>query len=363
MKKFKRFELVLISLLLLIFVASCDKDSNVIKGKYVKGAFVSNEGAYGAGNGSVSFYSFEGDTVSNNIFSNTNSRPLGDVVQSVCVYKNYAYIVVNASNKVEVVTYNDFVESGVILDLSQPRYFAGVNSDKAYITQWGDNGVVKVVDLNTLDVTKSISVGSGPENILIEGDYAYVANSGGFGRDTVVSVIDINTDEVVKNINVGDNPADIVIDKDENIWVLCRGYIQYAADWSIASETSGKLVKINADNNTVEETIDLGQTDHPASLEINKDGDVLYFGGGYAYPGVFTYNIINKTISDQAFIRKSLYGFSVNPDNGNIFALEAPSFTANGMLYRYNSDGEVLGNYEVGVGPNGAGFKRSKEDL
>ncbi len=366
MKKLIFFKLGLISVALLIFVTSCDNDDDddVLKGKYVKGVFISNEGTFGVGNGSVSFYSTEGDTVSNNIFSNINSRPLGDVVQSVSVYKDYAYIVVNASNKIEVVTYNDFVESGVILDLSQPRYFAGINSNKAYITQWGEDGAVKVVDLNTLYVTKSINVGSGPENIMIEGSYAYVANSGGFGRDTVVSVIDINTDKVVKSINVGDNPADLVVDNDGSIWVLCRGYIKYAADWSIASQTSGKLVKINTNDNTVEETIDLGETNHPASLEINKDGNILYFGGGYGYLGIFTYNILNKSLSDQAFIKKSLYGFSVNPDNGNIFALEAATnFTGNGVLYRYNSDGEILGNYEVGVGPNGAGFKQKREDF
>jgi YVTN family beta-propeller protein len=362
MKKLQVFKFCLISLVLLTVAISCDKDDDAINGKYEKGVFISNEGTFGAGNGSVSFYSTSGDTVSNNIFYNENNRPLGDVVQSVSVYNNNAYMVVNASNKVEVVTYNDFVETGVISDLTLPRYFAGVSSDKGYITQWGDEGLVKVVDLNTLDVIKSINVGSGPENILVEGSYAYVANSGGFGRDTVVSVIDINTDEVEKNINVGDNPADLVVDNEGNIWVLCRGYIQYASDYTIASQTSGKLVKIDTRNNTLEETIDLGESNHPASLEINKNGDLLYFGGGYGYPGVFTYNILNNTLSDQAFILKSLYGFSVNPNNGNIFALETPSFTDNGILYRYNSDGEVIANYEVGIGPNGAGFKRSREN-
>ncbi|MEA3316518.1 MAG: hypothetical protein U9R54_01010 [Bacteroidota bacterium] len=137
MRKINLVRIGLLSLAIIFFASSCDNDDNVIKGEFVNGVFISNEGNFGAGNGSISFYSVKGDSVSNNIFSKLNNRPLGDVVQSVKVFDNNAYIVVNASNKVEVVKYNDFVENGVITELSQPRYFAGISSDKAYVTQWG----------------------------------------------------------------------------------------------------------------------------------------------------------------------------------------------------------------------------------
>lgn len=340
-----------------IFFSSCNDDDDKITGAYIDGAFITNEGGFGAGNGSVSYYSYDDDTLINNVFSTVNARVLGDVVQSITINNNVAYIVVNASNKIEVAQANSFKEKGVITDVTNPRYFIALDDEKGYVSQWGDNGAIKVIDLEGLAVTKTITVGTGAEKMIIYNNMLYVANSGGYANNNTVSVIDTKTDEVVKTITLdGDSPRDFVLDANNDIWVLCAGY----TDWysTPITQTPSKLVKINPTTNEVAETITLGETFHPTCLEVSKNGNNIFYGGGYGVQGIFKISIDDNIAPSTALIDKSFYGFNINPETGVIFAMEAPSFSSNGTLYRYESNGTLLGTYEAGIGPNGANFKK-----
>ena len=185
----------------------------------------------------------------------------------------------------------------------------------------------------------------------------YVANSGGYANNNTVSVIDTKTDEVVKTITLdGDSPRDFVLDANNDIWVLCAGY----TDWysTPITQTPSKLVKINPTTNEVAETITLGETFHPTCLEVSKNGNNIFYGGGYGVQGIFKISIDDNIAPSTALIDKSFYGFNINPETGVIFAMEAPSISSNGTLYRYESNGTLLGTYEAGIGPNGANFKK-----
>jgi YVTN family beta-propeller protein len=340
-----------------IFFSSCDNDDDKITGLFVDGAFITNEGGFGAGNGSVSYYSYDNDTLINSVFNTVNNRVLGDVVQSITINDNVAYIVINASNKVEVTKANSFIEKGVITDVANPRYFVALDDNKGYVSQWGDNGAIKVIDLEALAVTKTITVGAGAEKMIIYNDMLYVANSGGYANNNTVSVIDTKTDEVIKTLTLdGDSPRDFVLDANNNIWVLCAGYTDWYA--TPITETPSKLVKINPTTNAIAETITISSTLHPTCLEVSENGNNIFYGGGYGVQGIFKMSIDDNTVPSSALIDKSFYGFNINPETGVIFAMEAPSFTANGTLYRYETNGTKLGEYEAGIGPNGAGFKK-----
>ncbi|MCG8411134.1 MAG: hypothetical protein MI739_07610 [Bacteroidales bacterium] len=355
MKKFKLTQTLLFILSFTVLFCSCDNEDDIIEkilGAYSKGVFITNEGAFGAGNGSISFYNYEQDSVLNNIFEAVNNRVLGDVVQSLTVHNNAAYIVVNASNKIEVASSITFTEKGVVNNVKNPRYFLGITNSKAYVSQWGDNGAIKVINLESLQVTKTISVGKGAEKMLLHNNKVYVANSGGLENNNTVSVINAQTDEVIKTITLeGDVPRDIVIDINNKIWVLCSGYVSYNQDFSIASQTPSKLVRINPTQNTIEETINIGNSYHPTSLEISKDGNYLFYGAGAM--GLYKMNINDNTAPSTPLINKYFYGFDLNKKTGNIFASEA-KFTSSSTLYRYDADGILLGTYKTGIGCNGA---------
>lgn len=359
MKKTNLKQWLFILLSFTVFFTSCDDDDDSISGIYSDGVFISNEGQFGAGNGSISYYSYNTDEVTNNIFKTTNNRSLGDAVQSITIHNNLAYIVVNGSSKIEVASSNDFIEKGVITGLAYPRYFIGVSDTKAYVSEWGSGmGTdIKVIDLSSLTVTKSITVGMGPERMLLHNDKVYVANSGGWGNDNTISVIDPSTDAVVKTITLaGDSPRDFIVDANNNIWVLCAGSVDYYS--TPMTETPSVLVQINPTTNEVAQTITIGESYHPTCLETSKNGNNIFYGAGYGVQGIYKMKITDTTVPSTPLIDKTFYGFNINSETGNIFALEAPSFTANGTLWRYETNGTELGSYIVGIGPNGTNAKK-----
>ena len=341
---------------------SCDKNEPIPKGIYDDGLFITNEGTFGQGNGSVSFYGVAGDSVVNNIFENANNRTLGDVVQSLSIFNEKAYICVNASNKIEIASSSDFTELGVIEELPSVRHFVGSTAEKAYATVWGDGGQVKVLDLTTNIVSKSIDVGNGPEKMAIVSNKLYVVNSGGFTEDNTISVISTGTDELLKTITLNaDNPVDLVDNDEGMLWVLCSGKAIYDANWTVIDHSPAKLIKINTITDEIETSIVLFEDAHPNSLEISPDGFSLYYGAGFGFNGIYKISTGSLIVPANPFILKYFYGFNVY-ENGEIFATEAPSFTDNGLLYRYGFDGSYINEYTVGIGPNSAGYKKNSQN-
>ena len=99
------------------------------------------------GNGSISFLNSDSGTFSLDLYQAANNLPLGDVVQSISLFDNRAFIAVNNSQKMEVVSLQNFKRLATINGLSSPRYFVG-NGNKGYISDWISNKVY-VLNLNS----------------------------------------------------------------------------------------------------------------------------------------------------------------------------------------------------------------------
>jgi len=346
-----------------ITISSCSSDDEQIVPKAgTDGFFIVNEGAFLGGNASLSYFDKATQTMTNNVFVNTTEIPLGDQAQSMTVFNDKGYIVVQNSAKIEVINTTDFTRIATITEgIVSPRYFLGVNNSKGYVTDWGADGVsgtVKVIDLTTNEVVKTIATGQGANKMVVVGNQLYVANNGGFGTDNTVQVIDTNTDAIVKTIEVGDNPSSIVADGNGDIWVSGPGKIVYNADWSVdeASSTAGFIAKIVGDEVEVAFTMP-DKFSGPSGLEINSTGANLYFGYD---GGVYTLETegigAGSSVDIQQFISKSFYGIDLDPSTDNILGFEAPNFTSAGTMYRYNENGSLIDSYEVGIGPNSAGL-------
>ena len=72
-------------------------------GSFANGTFVLHEGNFQGGNASLSFLNNFTGIMSNGVFTAVNSIPLGDVGQSMTIWDDKGYIVVNNSGKIEVV--------------------------------------------------------------------------------------------------------------------------------------------------------------------------------------------------------------------------------------------------------------------
>lgn len=355
----KTKHIISLSMLAVAFTfTSCEKDdpelpvTTLIPTSYTNGIFITNEGTYGAGSGTISFYSRSNGSVSNNIFDAVNLYPVGNVVQSMEIFNGKGYIVVNNAGKVEVVDATSFTSNGVITGLTNPRYFLGIDNSKGYVSEWGAGGVagaIKVVDLNTKTVTSTIATGKGAEGMVKVGNTVYVACGGGYDNDSVVAVINASTNAVVKSINVGANPSNLKVDANGDIWVLCSGKSDLSYNY-IAN--TGKLVRIDASADTV--NLSLPFVLKPSNMAINGAKNILYYAtGGKVYAHSNTASVLSST----AVINRSFYSLGIDPTNDYFYGSDAGNFTSNGKVLRYNASGVVVDSFTVGVIPGNFCFQ------
>ena len=357
MKNFKWYVLTLLVVFSLAMV-SCDDDDNKPSGEFENGIFAVNEGNFGVANGTVSFINRDDGTVTQDLFGTVNNGlALGDVVQSMSIDGDHAYIVVNNSNKIEVINANSFVSEYSVENLALPRYFTTLNG-KGYVTEWvsfSDPGRVSIVDLNLHSVTGSITTDFGAENILAHNNKLYVSNN----FTTTVSVIDPVTEEVIKTIQVGSSPGSFVVDKDDMIWVICGG--GYDLDYNPLND--GKLVRLDPGesndeaSNSVTGEIELGMN-VASKAAINQTRDSIFYYNGKS---VYAFGTSASAASSTPLITEasatSFYGIGLDPESGVLYLGDSKGFVGNGTVYRYTSSGTVVDNVTVGIGPGGFVFK------
>ena len=319
--------------------------------KYGSGVYIANEGVFQTGVGTVSYYNPNSKTTSDEIFTEENGFPLGNVLQNIGFANDEVYLVVNNSGTVEVANAGNFKSKSTLSGFSSPRYFTVVNSQKGYITDWFSNQVL-VVDLNSSSIVDSIGVGEGPEKVISNGQNAFVANSGAWTRDSIVSVVTISDNSLLKNVVVGDNPQSLQFDSKGSVWVLCSGY----ADWTDPSlSTAGKLVKLNS-NNEVESSLDFSSSSmHPNHL--NHYNGSFYFLDNNYNGKVIKMDESATSLPTTPLIDKAFYSFAVNPQNGDIYGTDPKDFNQSGMVYRYDMNGSLLDSFSTGIIPGSISFK------
>ena len=342
----------------LVLFSSCDTNETKIKtplGAFDNGILVLNQGNFGNENASVSFISNDFSTSQNNILSLINpSLTLGDTAQDIGFYNDLAFIVVNVSNKIEIVNRYTFAHvASIKMGLNNPRYIAFCNG-KGYVTNWGDGSdktddFVAVLNLENYTVTSTIAVVEGPEKIVVNEKNLYIAHQGGYGFGNSISVINATSNTVSKSIITGDVPNSLRI-FNNNLYVLCSGKPSYADQ-----ETNGELLKINLNENTVTSTLPFSDLKHPSNLNVYEN-QVYYSIGNQIFKTELSATTLPSTplITVNAGGLSSLYNFEV--ENNAIFAADAADFNSNGKVYVYGLDAQLQKTYSVGITPCGFYF-------
>ena len=361
-------KLVLALLVCSSFLVSCTDDdvnnnTEVPLGNYENGVLILNQGGFGHGDAAVSYVSADFSVMQNDIFSLVNPAiTLGDTGQDMGFYNQFAYIVLNVSNEIEIVNRYTMQSIGTIsAGLNNPRYIDFANG-KGYVTNWGDGGntsddYVAVIDLSTNTVSGTIPVAEGPEAILENAGKLYVAHYGGWGFGNKISVIDAASNTVTTTITVGDLPNAMQI-SGGSLWVSCEGNPNYVMEPLV--ETPGKLVKVNLTTNEVTDTFAYTDaTKHLSNLVI-EGADAYYTldSGVYKFPLTSTVLPESPLFSTAAQDVFSVYSFAIN--NNHVYVGDAGNFVDNGKVYVYSLNGTTGGTlektYTVGVVPAGFYF-------
>jgi len=348
----KPFKLLTLLFLTAVLTYSCSEDDSptLPLGDYEKGYFITNEGPFQNGTGTLTFVDETG-SVTQNIFKSVNNKDLGSIVQSMSVHNDFAYIVVNNSHKIEVANRYTMKNIATIEgdDINNPRYFVAVGTT-GYISNWGKSDdatddYVAVVDLDTYTVTSKIPVGEGPEEILVDGNKIYVNLQGGYGQNNKVEIIDVSSNTVVSTLEVGDVPNSIVKSSNNIIWVLCGGKPSFTG-----AETKGQLAKI--ENNEVS-LFEFGATDHPNHLTIDS-GQLYYNLNGKVYSMSTTATELPTT--EVAELDGFYYSMKAN--YGKLYMTDAGNFQSEGSLKIYDlNDNSLKTTIETGIIPGSVVFQ------
>lgn len=340
-KHFFKTLLVLFSITLFI---SCDDDSSddvyTPKGEYDLGFIVCNEGNFGSPTASVSYISEDLLESANQVYSAVNSNAtLGDVLQSITFDDKYAYLILNNSNKVEVVDRYTFKKITTLTEnINAPR-FAEVKDDKLYVSNSGSSSI-GVYNLSDFSYNTSIQIENTVEQIIIENDFMYVQNAA-FGFGNGITVVDIKTNTVVKTLTTGDG-LNSMEEKDGILYAM---------------HNLG-VTKINTTTNEVIGEITLeGTLTSPSQIDV--ENDMIYFISGSK---IYASSINSTEFSATPLIETNVdgpswyigYGFAV--ENNKIFYSDVKGFSENSELLVYNLQGEFLKSVTTGIGTNNVYF-------
>lgn len=340
----------------LVLFSACENPTIEPKGSYEAGVFTINEGVFGQTSGTISHYNRNNQETKAKIFKQVNNRDLGDVVQSMYFHEKEAYIVVNNSNKIEVADANTFEEKAQILNLRLPRYFMPISSTKAYVTEWGTDGLtgtIAVLDLTTKTIVNRIAVEKGPERMLFKNGKVYITHVGGFGDSNRITIINSVDDQIETTLTVLDKPSACVEDVDGNIWVACSGKVVYLTypTIDVANSTESGLIKIDPTTQTVVSTKSFGKGNVARDLIINQAKTELY----YTRSGKVWKYIIATGI-EEALFSGSFYGLGYDPNTNYIYAATASGVNS-ATIQRYQTNGTLVDSYVAGTFANGFVFK------
>ncbi len=308
------------------------------------GVFISCEGNFMYGNGSLSFYNRTNQQATNRLFYARNNAPLGDVVQSLAVYNNSLFIVVNNSGKIYVVDSETVEFRDVITGLTSPRYIHFVSDEKAYVS---DLYATHLTLINPITFEKTGRVdlnGHTSEEMVRSGKYLFVS---AWSEQSVILVVDTETDQLAHEIEVPYQPKWLEKDKNGKLWVLSEG--NYDDDGGI--DEGPALSRIDPLTFTIEQINRFPSSLRPSNLEMNPARDSLFFIQG----GVQKMAVGSRHLPDSDFIPaggRLFYSLAVDHSNGDIYVSDAIDYTQDAFVYRFSSNGVPVDSFRVGINPS-----------
>jgi hypothetical protein len=342
----------IIILAFVLVLSGCEKFPDIPPVDYSieGGAYIINEGNFSAGNGEISFYSFDSLKVYNDLFYAANGRPLGDVPNSAFRYGDKLFVVVNNSGKIEMLNIKTLESEKTISGLVSPRNMIIVNNSKGYVTSLYSDSLT-IINPNTGSITGYIDLGGTSESIVSIGNMAYVTR---WWNGNKVMVIDMLNNMLVDSIEVGNEPEGLMVDRQYGLWVLCPG------GWQ--KETPAELDRINIFTGEVEKRFLFPSVmNSPSCLRIDAWGQTLY----YLDNGVREMDINSPALPSEALVQQKYDEYfnkiEISPVNGDIFISDAGDFRNRGNLLIYNNTGELVSKHTVGIIPGYISFNLTIE--
>ncbi|MFL9833839.1 YncE family protein [Chryseobacterium terrae] len=327
----------------LLFSISCTSDYEEVIPEitYNNGFFITNEGNFGKPNAEVTFLTRDLSLMQNDIYKAKNNENLGDVLQTIVFNGDKAYLLLNNSNKIQIVDRYTFKKTGEITaQLNNPRYMAIANGN-LYVSNDNQSAIkfVTVYKLSDNSFVKKIDFASTStvENVVEAGGTIFVQNASyGFG-DTITK---INT-----TTNSIDGAAITVPNGDINKTISSNGNV-----YTIAGTATDSYIYQISPTGAITKTTTLNGIGNGKNLQI--DGGRFYFTSTNK---VYSMDMNSTTVPTNPIITAvdggsyfTLYGFSVI--DGRIFTSDVKGFTQPSEITVYTTGGTVVSKFTAGMG-------------
>jgi len=339
--KITRFLQLFLGLVLLFNISCSSEYEETIKSPtYENGYFITNEGNFGVPNADVTFITKDLSLMQNDIYKANNANEnLGDVLQTITYNGDSAYLLLNNSNKIQVVNRYTFKKTGEITSqLNNPRYMAIANN-MLYVSNDQYNGPksVNVYKTSDLSFVKKINFSDTVERVVAAGGNIFIQNAT-YSYGNTITKINTNTNEIEGTpITLPTGNINKTIAYNNNVYAIAEGT---ANSYIYQISSAGAIVKTTTLTGIANGTnlqIDNGRFFFSSynkiySMELNAT----------AAP---TTPIITAVDGGQYF---TLYGFSVV--DGRIFTSDVKNFTEASEISVYTTSGTFITKFKAGIG-------------
>lgn len=327
--------------LVMLCITACDKvpkgtqQTPVIADSLASGYFICNEGNFQWSNASLSFYNIKKNVLYDDVYKSVNKKPLGDVLQSITIFNNTAYLVVNNSGKIELINPTTFESTGTITGLRSPRFFLGIQTNKAYVSDLYDNAI-SVIDLDKKTVANKIACTGWTEAMLLYGNRVFVTNK----HSRYLYIVNTTNDAVVDSIYIGYGSQSIQADGQNRLWVLTDGNsaLSIVPQLHIVDPNALKLIK----------TFNFLPADKPVKIIVDPTATQLF----WINKQVFKMSINDQALPATPWIEagnRNLYAIGYDKTSNEVVVADAKDYVQRSEILRYNSSGIFLGSYPAGI--------------
>ncbi|MBW3521319.1 MULTISPECIES: YncE family protein [unclassified Chryseobacterium] len=328
----------------LLFSISCTSDYEEVIPEitYQNGFFITNEGNFGKPNADVTFLTKDLSLMQNEIYKAKNNKEnLGDVLQTMVLNGDKAYLLLNNSNKIQIVDRVTFKKAGEITaQLNNPRYMAIANGN-IYVSndKYGGEKFVNVYKLSDNSFVKKIDFASTStvERVVEAGGNIFVQNASyGFGN-TITKINTTNNTIEGTPIAMPNGDINKTVTYNNNVYVIAQGT---ADSYIYQINPAGSIVK----------TTTLTGIANGTNLQI--DGGRFYFTSSNKVYSMDMNAIATPTTPIITAVdggpNFTLYGFSVI--DGRIFTSDVKGFTQASEISVYTSAGTFITKFTAGMG-------------
>lgn len=333
----------MISFVILAVVTSCERQPEITP-EYPPvinpqgGLFILNEGLFQTSRATFDYYDFGSQVMSENAFETKNGRKLGDILQSMTRHGSNGYLVVNNSQKIEVIDVNTLASKATITGFTSPRYMVVKNDQKAYVSEYY-NGGVKVIDMTTNQVSGTIPLRGYCEEMLLVDNKLYVTVTNGY----YLYIINTQSDVLMDSIAVAYGSNSLRRDKDGYLWVMSGGRKTGTGN------ENGALHKINTLVDTVMYRYPITRQSEygPMKLRMNAEGNTLY----WINKDIFRHKVSEATVSAAPWIpavNNTFWALNCDSVTGEVYVGDALDYVQRSIVNRYDENAVLRGTFRSG---------------